>query len=219
VNAAALEAAVAAAEAVGATAARLGLDLAPMTAADLLAVRGVLEADAALPLENEGVLAALTAEIAGLVVALRKAREAEGKTLARVLGAQVDRIAELVADARMTAEARSARNGTLLRERLEAVLGATAAVDEARLAQELAVIAVKADVTEELDRLEAHVASARGLLAGSGPAGRKLDFLTQEFNREANTLCSKAGASDLTAIGLEMKVVIDQMREQVQNVE
>jgi uncharacterized protein (TIGR00255 family) len=190
-----------------------------MTAADLLAVRGVLEADAALPLENEGVLAALTAEIAGLVVALRKAREAEGKTLARLLGAQVDRIAELVADARMTAEARSARNGTLLRERLEAVLGATAAVDEARLAQELAVIAVKADVTEELDRLEAHVASARGLLAGSGPAGRKLDFLTQEFNREANTLCSKAGASDLTAIGLEMKVVIDQMREQVQNVE
>jgi uncharacterized protein (TIGR00255 family) len=219
VNAAALEAAVAAAEAVGTTAARLGLDLAPMTAADLLAVRGVLEADAALPLENEGVLAALTAEIAGLVVALRKAREAEGKTLARLLGAQVDRIAELVADARMTAEARSARNGTLLRERLEAVLGATAAVDEARLAQELAVIAVKADVTEELDRLEAHVASARGLLAGSGPAGRKLDFLTQEFNREANTLCSKAGASDLTAIGLEMKVVIDQMREQVQNVE
>ena len=90
---------------------------------------------------------------------------------------------------------------------------------EARLAQELALIAVKADLTEELDRLEGHVAAARQLLAETGPVGRKFDFLTQEFNREANTLCSKAQAGDLTAIGLEMKVVIDQMREQVQNVE
>ena len=92
-------------------------------------------------------------------------------------------------------------------------------VDEARLAQELALIAVRADVTEELDRLDAHVAAARELLAAAGPVGRRLDFLMQEFNREANTLCSKSGSSELTAIGLEMKVVIDQMREQVQNVE
>ena len=77
----------------------------------------------------------------------------------------------------------------------------------------------KADLTEELDRLDAHVAAARGLLTAGGPVGRKLDFLTQEFSREANTLCAKAGAADLTAIGLEMKAVIDQMREQVQNVE
>jgi uncharacterized protein (TIGR00255 family) len=74
-------------------------------------------------------------------------------------------------------------------------------------------------VTEELDRLEAHVAAARALIAGDGPAGRKLDFLMQEFNREANTLCSKAGSAELTALGLELKVVVDQMREQVQNVE
>ena len=92
-------------------------------------------------------------------------------------------------------------------------------VDEARLAQELALLAVRADVTEELDRLEAHAAAARALVAGEGAAGRKLDFLMQEFNREANTLCSKAQASDLVAIGLELKVVVDQMREQVQNVE
>jgi uncharacterized protein (TIGR00255 family) len=96
---------------------------------------------------------------------------------------------------------------------------AVSPVDEARLAQELALIAVKADVTEELDRLEAHVAAARALIAGDGPVGRKLDFLMQEFNREANTLCSKAGAAELTALGLELKVVVDQMREQVQNVE
>jgi uncharacterized protein (TIGR00255 family) len=78
---------------------------------------------------------------------------------------------------------------------------------------------VRADVTEELDRLSAHVAAARKLLASDGPVGRKLDFLMQEFNREANTLCAKAASSDLTAVGLEMKVAIDQMREQAQNVE
>jgi uncharacterized protein (TIGR00255 family) len=94
-----------------------------------------------------------------------------------------------------------------------------APVDEARLAQELALIAVRADVTEELDRLEAHVAAARELFASGGAAGRRLDFLMQEFNREANTLCAKAQASELTAIGIELKAVIDQMREQVQNVE
>ena len=91
--------------------------------------------------------------------------------------------------------------------------------DEARVAQELAILAVKADITEEIDRLTAHVAAARKLLAEPGPVGRKLDFLTQEFNREANTLCSKAGAERLTRLGLDLKAVIDQMREQVQNVE
>ncbi|MEO0915821.1 MAG: DUF1732 domain-containing protein, partial [Pseudomonadota bacterium] len=88
-----------------------------------------------------------------------------------------------------------------------------------RLSQELALIAVKTDVTEELDRLRAHIDAARGLLATDGPVGRKLDFLMQEFNREANTLCSKAQSSTLTAIGLDLKTVIDQMREQVQNIE
>jgi uncharacterized protein (TIGR00255 family) len=87
------------------------------------------------------------------------------------------------------------------------------------VAQELAMLAVKADVMEELDRLRAHVAAARELIAKGSPVGRKLDFLMQEFNREANTLCSKAQSVDLTRIGLDLKAVIDQMREQVQNVE
>ena len=91
--------------------------------------------------------------------------------------------------------------------------------DEARLAQELALIAVKTDVSEEIDRLGAHIEAARGLLEQKGPVGRKLDFLMQEFNREANTLCSKAQSTALTRIGLDLKTVIDQMREQVQNVE
>ena len=218
-NEAALEAAIRAAETASDVAARLGLGLAPMSAADLLTLRGVLETGLGLPSQNAEVIATLTAETVALATRLRDARAGEGAALGRLIAAQLDRIAVLVEAARSTAEARAARSGTLLRARVEAVLAATAAVDEARLAQELALIAVKADVTEELDRLEAHVAAARQLIAGEGPVGRKLDFLTQEFNREANTLCSKAGASDLTAIGLEMKVVIDQMREQVQNVE
>ena len=92
-------------------------------------------------------------------------------------------------------------------------------IEPARLAQEMAILAVKSDVTEEIDRLAAHIAAARALLASQEPAGRKFDFLMQEFNREANTLCSKSNSKSLTALGVEMKVLIDQMREQVQNVE
>jgi uncharacterized protein (TIGR00255 family) len=216
----ALEAAVGSALAASEAAAARGLELAPMTAADLLAVRGVIEADAGPPGEDADRLARLAEGIGPLFTALAAARAAEGKALEAVLAGQLDRVETLTRAARATAEARAGRTGALLRSRVEALLAAVAApVDEARLAQELALIAVRADVTEELDRLEAHVAAARELFAGGGAAGRRLDFLMQEFNREANTLCAKAQASDLTAIGIELKALIDQMREQVQNVE
>lgn len=218
-NRAALDAVIAAALAASEVAAAQGLDLAPMTAADLIGARGVLETDAGLTGDDAGFVARIAAGLDGLFASLAAARAAEGRALGAVIGAQLDRVAALAAAARNTALARGQRSGELLRTRVEAVLGTSAPVDEARLAQELALIAVKADVTEELDRLEAHVVAARELLAAGGPVGRRLDFLMQEFNREANTLCSKAGASDLTAIGLDLKVVIDQMREQVQNVE
>ncbi len=218
-NQAALSSAIAAAMAAVAEAEARGLALTPTSAGDLLAVRGVLDADGAAQGVQPEVLEALTADIAPLLAALAAARAAEGAALAGILAGQIDRIAALTEAARGTAEARAARAGGLLRSRVEALMGATRVVDEARLAQELAMIAVKVDLTEEIDRLAGHVAAARELIAGDGPVGRKLDFLTQEFNREANTLCSKAQAADLTAIGLEMKVVIDQMREQVQNVE
>ena len=219
-NSEALDAAVAAALAASEAASGRGLDLAPMTAADLLAVRGVLDLDAGQAADDAGRLAGPASGIEPLLAALAASRAAEGAALAGILAAQLDRVEGLVRDARASADARAARSGGLLRARVEAVMAAVATpVDEARLAQELALLAVRADVTEELDRLEAHVAAARALIAGEGPVGRKLDFLMQEFNREANTLCSKAQASDLTAIGLELKVVIDQMREQVQNVE
>ncbi|MEM9970307.1 MAG: DUF1732 domain-containing protein, partial [Pseudomonadota bacterium] len=106
-----------------------------------------------------------------------------------------------------------------LRDNLARVLQEADGADPQRVAQELALIAVKADVTEEIDRLRTHVAAARAHLDGDGPVGRKLDFLMQEFNREANTLCAKAQAAALTETGLALKAVIDQMREQVQNVE
>lgn len=218
-NPAALDAAVTAALAAGEAAAAAGLDLAPMTAADLLSVRGVLEGDSLPPSEDPALVAAIQEGAAALFAALSAARAAEGAAIAGIVAGQLDRIAALVVGARTTAEARSARSGELLGARMAALLAGTAAVDEARLAQELALLAVRADVTEELDRLEAHVGAARVLIAGAGPAGRKLDFLMQEFNREANTLCSKAGSAELTAVGLELKAVIDQMREQVQNVE
>ena len=220
-NPEALEAAVGAALGGRGGGGAAGLDLAPMTAADLLAVRGVLEAEAAAPAENAALLARAGRRDRA---AARRARGG-ARRRGRGAGARCSRRRSTGsrrwrAAARETAEARAGRSG-----RAAARAGSRRCwrrprpVDEARLAQELALLAVRADVTEELDRLDAHVAAARALIAGDGPVGRKLDFLMQEFNREANTLCSKAGASDLTAIGLELKVVIDQMREQVQNVE
>lgn len=214
-----LEAALETAAAASGLAASRGMALAPPTVGELLSLRGVIEADTGLPSENETVLRAVTGGIEPLAAALAEARAAEGAGLAALIAARVDEIERLGHAARGSAEARAARTGELLRSRVRALLDASDIADEARLAQELALIAVRADVSEELDRLDAHVAAARELLAGHGPVGRKLDFLTQEFNREANTLCSKSGDSKLTAIGLQIKVAIDQMREQVQNVE
>jgi uncharacterized protein (TIGR00255 family) len=193
-----------------------GVTLAQATQAEVLAVRGVVdfgtaEVDAAL------LKPALTADLAGLLADFNATRAAEGAALAAVLAAQLDRIAALAAEARAAAAARAATQGETLRAQVARVLAE--GVDEARLVQELALLAVKGDVTEELDRLEAHIAAARGLLAETAPVGKKFDFLMQEFMREANTLCSKAASAGLTRIGLDLKTVIDQMREQVQNVE
>lgn len=214
-----LEQAILAVELAGDAAARRGLPLAPMTAADLLAVRGVLEQDQSQPAENAQVMERLLADIPELTRKLRASRAEEGAQIAVAITDRVDRIADLVGQAKVAAGARGPRAAALLRARIDAVLGQLSQIDEGRLAQELALIAVKADVSEELDRIAAHIVAARNLLRAEGPVGRRLDFLTQEFNREANTLCAKSGASDLTAIGLEMKVAIDQLREQVQNVE
>ncbi|WP_262297561.1 YicC/YloC family endoribonuclease [Microvirga sesbaniae] len=193
----------------------------PASLDGLLSVRGVVELDddAADPSQDEGLVAALKAGIGALIGSLKAARLKEGQALAAVLGQQLDRIAQLVDEA----EAAPARRPEAIRARLEAqiaeLLDGRAGLDPDRLHQEAVLIAARADIREELDRLRAHVDSARGLLQEGGPVGRRLDFLAQEFGREANTLCAKANDVSLSRIGLELKAVIEQFREQVQNVE
>jgi uncharacterized protein (TIGR00255 family) len=151
--------------------------------------------------------------------ALAAARLAEGARLKQIALERLSELERQLGVAKKTAAAQPESLRARLKRQLEELLEDAPGIAEDRLAQEVAILVSKADVREELDRLAAHLVSARELLEGGGPIGRRLDFLCQELNREANTLCSKAGAADLTAIGLEMKVVIDQMREQVQNVE
>ncbi len=206
-------------EAVQERAMALGITLAQPTAADVLTQRGVIGGAAA---EDEAaqaaLLAALEADFAPLVDDFCAMRAAEGAELATVLTEQIDRIAALVEAAARAAEARRPDAQAALTAALRRILDDVRYPAD-RLVLELALLAVKADVTEEIDRLRAHVAAVRALLGTPEPQGRKLDFLAQEFNREANTLCSKAGAAALTAIGLDLKAVIEQMREQIQNVE
>ena len=196
-----------------------GLALAPSRAVDLLGLRGVVEQNAPETEDPAALRAELLAALARLLGEFVAMRAAEGAQLGGIIVAQIDRIADLTEQAAVLAEARRPEMAAALETALARVMTGAAGADAQRVAQELALLAVKADVTEEVDRLRAHVAAARGLLCEPGAVGRKLDFLTQEFVREANTLCSKSGSTALTAIGLDLKHVIDQMREQIQNVE
>lgn len=218
VNEAALATAISALTRVQAAALEAGLVLAPTTAGDVLSVRGVTEAAVSDDSDTAALLAPLMADFHALLADFNAMRASEGAALRAVLLAQIDAIEALTLEARAAAEARRPRQAEILQDNVRRLLGATEA-DPARLAQELALLAVKADITEETDRLSAHIAAARALLAQAAPVGRKFDFLAQEFNREANTLCSKSGDIALTRIGLDLKHLIDQMREQVQNLE
>ncbi|RUS59130.1 YicC family protein [Pseudorhodobacter sp. E13] len=195
-----------------------GVTLAQASQADVLGLRGVLET--ATDAEDTAPLAAaLMADFADLLAELQAMRAAEGQALQAVVQDQLDQIETLVAAASDEAAARQGQVAATLKDNVKKLLQAAESIDENRLHQELALLAVKADVTEELDRLRAHTQAARALIVSAEPVGRKLDFLMQEFMREANTLCSKAQALALTRVGLDLKTVIDQMREQVQNVE
>jgi len=213
-----LEDVLAAMAAIEARAMDRGLSLAPANAADIVGLRGVLETGTSA--QDTGALGrALLADFEAVLESFLDMRRAEGAALAQVLGAQLDEIETLTKEAAEVAEARRDDLSQSFRAALARVMEAAEGADEGRVAQELAMMAVKFDVTEEIDRLRAHVGAARELIAQGSPMGRKLDFLSQEFNREANTLCSKAQNTGLTRIGLGLKTVIDQMREQVQNVE
>lgn len=195
-----------------------GLSLAPSKASDIAAMRGVLDQTAG-DQDTKPLAAALMAQSVDVLASFDEMRLSEGAALDAVMQAQIAEIETLTTQAADIAKARHADVAANLRRNIANVLDNADGVDETRIAQELALLAVKSDVTEEIDRLGAHVTAARDLLAAGGSVGRKLDFLMQEFNREANTLCSKAQNTDLTRVGLALKALIDQMREQVQNVE
>lgn len=192
--------------------------LAPPTTDGLLQVRGVvLTEDGTASLgPDDG--AEIDALVDAALDALIAARRSEGAAMAALVSEHIATIEALIDRAASEPESQPDAIGARLSAQLERLLADTA-LDPERLNAEAAILAAKADVTEEIGRLKAHVAAARDHLAKGGPIGRKLDFLAQEFNREANTLCSKSASSDLTAIGLELKSVIDQLREQVQNLQ
>ncbi len=218
VNLAALEQALVMLADIQNTAETWGLELRQPSVVEIAGMRGVI--DSSLPDDDTAPLrAALAAELPELLAAFNTMRAHEGAALKEVLEGQLDAIEALVAEAQAALEPRRAAQAEALKAALARVMANSDGADADRVAQELALIAVKTDVREELDRLGAHVAQARSLLAGDEARGRKLDFLMQEFNREANTLCSKAQFQELTRIGLDLKALIDQMREQVQNVE
>ena len=198
---------------------------APATADGLLRVRGVIEeeeegeeSEEAVSLLDKALLATLDEALA----ALAKARAAEGKALAGVIEGHIGEIETLCNRAVERAQAQIGTVRSRFQTQLDELLGRTPALSEERFAQEVALLVGKADIREELDRLVAHIAQARSLLAEArpdNPVGRKVDFLCQEFNREANTLCSKSADIELTRIGIDLKGAIERMREQVQNVE
>ncbi|WP_281856025.1 YicC/YloC family endoribonuclease [Litoreibacter halocynthiae] len=193
-----------------------GLKLTEASATDYLGLRGVMRTDIDNgPLPEAEIMQSLDAAIEGFSAM----RASEGAALDGVLRQQLAQIAALTSEAAQRAEARKELVSTTLKTNLARIMDNVDGGDPDRIAQELALMAVKADVSEEIDRLTAHVAAAEALLGSDGPVGRKLDFLMQEFNREANTLCSKSGSPELTRVGLDLKALIDQMREQVQNVE
>jgi uncharacterized protein (TIGR00255 family) len=206
----------------------LAIDLAnrhglPTPAAEaVMGLRGVIESADEADLDEAGLKARdalLLASLDEALSGLAEMRKAEGARMALVLGEELDEIERLSQAARETAALRPDAIKASFKAKLDELLDSTPPIAEDRLSQELALLIAKGDVREELDRLGAHVQAAREMLKAQDPVGRRLDFLCQEFNRESNTLCSKSSDVDLTRIGLGLKAVIEQFREQVQNIE
>ena len=196
-------------------------DAAPATLDGILALKGVMEVTDAEEKEDERHVAeaAIVVGFFETLKGLEQMRRSEGEALGRLLAARLSEIATLAARAEATPGRKAEAIRARLAEQVAALLETSQRFDPDRLHQEAILLATKADIREELDRLAAHVAQAKKLLAGGGPIGRKLDFLSQELNRESNTLCAKANDVELTNIGLDLKAVVEQFREQVQNLE
>ncbi len=196
-------------------------DAAPPSLDGIFALRGVIESvDEGMAEDDQKELdAAILESLDTALEALDAARLAEGRRLTGVLESQLDEIAGLCEEAEKLAALQPKAIRERLRQQIAALLEDVPGLPEERLAQEAALLMTKADCREELDRLEAHLEAAQALMVDSKAVGRRLDFLCQEFNREANTLCSKASDVDLSRTGIALKAVIDQFREQVQNIE
>ena len=197
------------------------VDAAPPTLDGILSLKGVIEVSEAEESETERA-AAEGAVVAGFTQALKglaEMRRNEGDALGKILTGRLSEIGELAARAEATPGRKAEAIKARLAEKIAELLEDSQRFDPDRLHQEALLLATKADIREELDRLTAHVAQGRKLISAGGPVGRKLDFLAQELNRESNTLCSKANDLELTNIGLELKAVVEQFREQVQNLE
>lgn len=191
------------------------------SAAELMIMRGVVElSEKQLDDEQKEKLhAAIFKSLEEAANSLVNMRQSEGLAIAKVLEGQVEKIAQLHSNI----EANDARSPEAIKQQLkmqvDKLIENNAEFDEQRIYQEVAILAAKADLQEELDRLVVHVKAAQDLLQSDGPIGRRLDFLAQEFNRECNTICSKSNSAEVTSIGLDMKLIIDQFREQLQNME
>lgn len=197
------------------------IEVQPPTLDGILSIRGVMETvDAAADEESRAALSArILVDLDNALAALVVERVREGNAIAAVLESRLTEIERLT----RAAEASPARTPEAIRTRLSeqiaTLLESAPTLDPDRLHQEAVLLATRADIREELDRLDAHIAAARSLLKEDGAVGRRLDFLAQEFNREVNTLCSKSNDRGLTSIGLELKALVDQFREQIQNLE
>jgi len=196
-------------------------DAQPASMDGLLALKGVIEPrEESLSEDTQKQLeTAMLTSLDEALSALHAMRNEEGGRLSEVLSGQVDIIESLCAEAAALSALRPDAIRKRLKQQVEALLEDVPSLSAERLEQEAALLMSKADINEELDRLTAHVSAARDLMKRDAAVGRKLDFLCQEFNREANTLCSKSGDVELTRIGLDLKAVIEQFREQVQNIE
>ena len=195
------------------------IPLEPLKALDFLAVKGVWEENKNSSTNVDDIKKIVLDKIEELVVSLLQTRKKEGQGLHSILSEKLSSLIDLRKAAEKTLPARSNHLKKNFKSSIDGIISETSKIDENKVEQEIAIIAIKFDITEELDRLKVHIESMQDLLSSSGVVGKKLDFLSQELNREVNTICSKSQYSDLTKLGIEMKTVVDQFREQIQNVE
>ena len=195
------------------------IPLEPLKASDFLAVKGVWEENKNISTSADDSKSIIFDKTVELIENLIQAREKEGQGLHIILSKKLSSIMALHKEAEKTLPKRSKYLKKNFKSAVDKVISENSQIDENKIEQEIAIIAIKQDIAEELDRLKVHILSMQDLLNSSGVVGKKLDFLSQELNREVNTICSKSQFSDLTKVGIEMKTLVDQFREQVQNVE